>query len=109
VTDGDGDTASSSFLANLSANKLGTFDYVLSGTASKADAFDIDLAPAQSKYQVNGFELGADKLVLLGTNSYTLDTTTADTKVDILETGGQHTFVTVVGVHIAAADIATIV
>ena len=109
LTDGDGDTASSSFLANLSANQLGTFDYVLNGTASKADAFDIDLAPAESKYQVNGFELGADKLVLLGTNSYTLDTTTADTKLDVLETGGQHTFVTIVGVHIAAADIATIV
>lgn len=109
LTDGDGDTASSSFLANLSPNQLGTFDYVLTGISGKTDAFDIDLAPAESKYQVNGFELGADKLVLLGTNSYSLDTSTADTKIDILETGGQHTFVTVVGVHIGTGDIATIV
>ncbi|WP_395406552.1 DUF5801 repeats-in-toxin domain-containing protein [Pseudoduganella sp. UC29_106] len=109
LTDGDGDTASSSFLANLSPNQLGTFDYVLTGVAGKADAFDVDLAPTESKYQVNGFELGADKLVLLGTNTFTLDTSTANTIVDITETGGQHTFVTVVGVHIAAADIATIV
>jgi hypothetical protein len=109
LTDGDGDTASSSFLANLSPNQLGTFDYVLTGVSGKADAFDVDLAATESKYQVNGFELGADKLVLLGTNSYTLNTSTANTVVDITETGGQHTFVTVVGVHIAAADIATIV
>jgi hypothetical protein len=109
LTDGDGDTASSSFITNLSANRLGTFDYILNGIGGKADAFDIDLAPAESKYQVNGFELGTDKLVLLGANSYTLDTSTADTKVDILEAGGQHTFVTIVGVHITGGDIATLV
>jgi hypothetical protein len=109
VTDGDGDTASSAFTTNLSANRLGSFDYVLNGVSGKADAFDVDLAPAESKYQVNGFELGTDKLVLLGANSYTLDTSTADTKVDILESGGQHTFVTIVGVHITAGDIATLV
>jgi hypothetical protein len=108
LTDGDGDTASSSFMTNLSANKLGTFDYILNGISSKADAFDIDLAPSESKYQVNGFELGTDKLVLLGANSYTLDISTADTRIDILEAGGQHTFVTVVGVHIGTGDIATL-
>ena len=111
IADGDADTASSSFVTNLAANALGAnFDFVLNGVASKADAFDVDLAPTLNKYQVNGFELGADKLVLLGANSYALDTSTADTVVDITETaGGQHTFVTVMGVDLTAADIATIV
>ncbi|MDP3759708.1 MAG: DUF5801 repeats-in-toxin domain-containing protein, partial [Ramlibacter sp.] len=65
LTDGDSDTATSAFAANLIANELaGSFDFVLTGTSS-ADAFNIDLPDAKDAYQVNSFTVGADKLVLL--------------------------------------------
>ena len=109
ITDGDGDTASSAFFTNLYANEIaGSFNYVLTGT-SGADAFNIDLPDAKNLYQVNSFTVGTDKLVLLGANSYVIDNTGTDSIVDITETaGGQHTFVTVMGVDMVAGDIATI-
>ena len=110
LTDGDGDTATSAFLANLFANELaGSFDYVLAGT-SGADAFNIDLPDVKNTYQVNSFAVGTDKLVLAGNNTYSIGTSGGNTVVDITETaGGQHTFVTVMGVTLTTADIATIV
>jgi hypothetical protein len=110
LTDGDGDTASSAFEANLNANELiGNFNFLLAGT-SAADAFNIDLADVKNLYQASAFTPGTDKLVLLGANSFTIDNSGANSIVDITETaGGQHTLVTVVGVDLAATDIATIV
>ncbi|NPC59413.1 hypothetical protein HNE04_27820 [Caenimonas sp. S4] len=110
MTDGDGDTATSNFLANLFANELaGSFNFVQTGT-SGADAFNIDLPDTKNTYQANAFTPGVDKLVLLGANSFTIDNTGANSIVDITETaGGQHTIVTVVGVDLAATDITTIV
>jgi len=110
LTDGDGDTATSNFLANLFANELfGSFDFVQTGTVG-ADAFNIDLPDLKNTYEVNAFTVGTDKLVLLGANSYTIGSSGGNSVVDITETaGGQHTFVTVVGVAITGADIATIV
>ena len=109
IKDGDGDSASSSFVTNLAANALaGGFDYVLTGT-SGADAFNIDLPDTKNLYQVNNFTVGTDKLVLLGANTYSIGTNGSDTVVDVTETnGGQHTFVTVVGVSLSGSDIATI-
>lgn len=111
IGDGDGDTASSSFVANLSANSLGTaFDYVLNGTTNALDWFNIDLRQAQTKYQVNGFDTGTtrDKLVLLGDAgaTFSIDNSTADSIVTVHETGGQTDTVTVTGVHLLTSDIA---
>src|SRR5262249_43358322 len=62
IADGDGDTASSSFVANLSANALNSpFDFVLNGTANELDWFNVDLTQSQTKYQVNGFDTGATR------------------------------------------------
>ena len=111
IADGDGDTASSSFVANLSANELtGSFDFILAPTAA-ADAFNIDLPGPKNLYEVTaGFNVGIDKLVLLGANSYSIDNSGTNSIVDVTETaGGQHTIVTVVGVDLVAADIATII
>ena len=112
LTDGDGDTASSNFVANLYANELtGNFAYVQTGT-SGADAFNIDLLDTtKTTYQVNSFTSGVDKLVLLGANNgYTINSSGGDTIVDITETASpnQHTIVTIVGATIVASDIATI-
>jgi hypothetical protein len=66
LTDGDSDTASSSFVANLFANELtGSFNFVLTGT-SGVDAFNVDLADTKNTYQVNSFTPGVDKLVAAG-------------------------------------------
>src|SRR5262249_38246240 len=113
IADGDGDTASSAFVANLSANALNsTFDYVLNGTAGLLDWFNVDLTQTQTKYQVNGFDTGTtrDKLVLLGNPgaTFTIDNSGADAIVTITETGGQVTTVTVVGVHLLNTDITLI-
>jgi hypothetical protein len=110
IADGDGDSASSAFVANLAANGLGsTFDFMLNGTASALDWFNVDLAGSQTKYQVNGFDTGAsrDKLVLLGDAGATvlIDNSTADSIVTVHESGGQTTTVTVVGVDLLNTDV----
>ncbi len=108
IADKDGDTASSDFVANLSANALAsTFDFMLNGTAG-VDAFNVDLSQVENKYQVNGFNAG-DKLVLLGDagSTYLIDNSGADSIVSVSETTGslQTTTITVVGVDMSAADI----
>jgi hypothetical protein len=111
VTDGDGDTATDSFSADLYANKLsGSFDFVLTGTATEQDAFNVDLSSDKDTYQVTaGFEVGSDLLVLIGDATATVQsiaTGGADTVVTIAETGGVNTTtVTVVGVDLTNADI----
>ncbi|MFV3370227.1 DUF5801 repeats-in-toxin domain-containing protein [Pseudomonas sp. NY15435] len=112
VTDGDGDTATSSFTTNLFANKAagGTFDYVLAGVTGTREAFNVDLARAENKYQVTGFDTAGqrDKLVLNGDASSTvqnIDNSGADSIVTIHETGGQLTTITLVGVDILNTDI----
>ena len=110
LTDGDGDTAASAFSADLYANEIaGLFDFVLAGTASAQDAFDIDLATAKNKYQVSGFDTGTDKLVLIGDATAVvtnIDNTGADSIVTITETGSQVTTVTVVGVDLLGSHVA---
>jgi len=111
VTDGDGDTASDSFSADLYANELsGSFDFVLTGTALEQDSFNIDLSSDKDTYQVTaGFEVGSDLLVLIGDATATvqsIDIGGADTIVTIAETGGiDTTTVTVVGVDLTSTDI----
>jgi len=111
VTDGDGDTATDSFSADLYANELsGSFDFVLTGTATEQDAFNIDLSSDKDTYQVTaGFEVGSDLLVLIGDATATVQSINnggADSIVTILETGGVlTTTVTVVGVDLANTDI----
>jgi hypothetical protein len=110
VTDKDGDSATDAFSANLFANELsGGFDFVLAGTASVQDAFNIDLSSTKNTYQVTGFDTGTtrDKLVLLGAapSSVSIDNTGGDSIVSILEAGGQTTTVTVVGVDLLSTDI----
>jgi hypothetical protein len=110
ITDGDSDSASSAFVANLSANALGSaFDFVLNGTANALDWFNVDLTQSQTKFQVNGFDTGTsrDKLVLLGNAgaTFTIDNTGADAIVTVHETGGQTTTVTVVGVDLLNTDV----
>ena len=111
VTDGDGDTATDSFSADLYANELsGSFDFVLTGTASEQDSFNVDLSSDKDTYQVTtGFEVGSDLLVLIGDATATVQSINnggADSIVTILETGGvDTTTVTVVGVELANTDI----
>ena len=112
VTDGDGDTATSAFTANLFANKAagGTFDYVLAGVTGTREAFNVDLARTENKYQVTGFDTAGqrDKLVLNGDATSTvqnIDNNGADSIVSIQESGGQITTITVVGVDILNTDI----
>jgi hypothetical protein len=68
LTDKDGDTASSTFEAKLFANDPNDqlFDYRLAGTIGEQDAFNIDLSAAENLYRVNGFDVGPDKLMLIG-------------------------------------------
>ena len=112
VTDKDGDAATSAFTANLYANKAagGTFDYVLAGLSGTREAFNVDLARTENKYQVTGFDTAGqrDKLVLngdAGSTVQTIDNSGADSVVSIHETGGQITTITVVGVDILNTDI----
>lgn len=110
VTDKDGDTATDVFSASLYANELGnpTFDFILAGTGSEQDAFNIDLSSTLNKYQVSaGFEVGTDKLVLIGdaTALQSINNGGTDSIVTITETGGQITTVTVVGVDLAISDV----
>ncbi|MFS2124484.1 DUF5801 repeats-in-toxin domain-containing protein [Pseudomonas sp. Pseusp97] len=112
VTDKDGDAATSSFSANLFANKTagGTFDYMLAGVTGTKEAFNIDLARTENKYQVTGFDTSGqrDKLVLNGDATSTvqnIDNSGANSIVTIHETGGQLTTITLVGVDILNTDI----
>lgn len=115
LTDKDGDTATSSFSADLFTNKAAnaTFDYELIGTALAADAFDVDLKSDRNDYQITGFDttIGArDKIVLIGdTASVSISNgpgATDNSIVTITEaTGGQTTTLTVIGVDLQAADL----
>jgi hypothetical protein len=105
LTDGDGDTASSTFEAKLFANDVAPaalFDYSLAGTSLEADAFNIDLSGIENLYQVTGFDAG-DKLVLIGDQNavvQSIDNTGDHSIVMIEESGGQTTTITVVGVDL---------
>jgi hypothetical protein len=111
VTDRDGDSASSTFDANLFANDLvGAFDYTLVGTGGESDAFNVDLSFDENLYQVTGFDADAnlrDTLVLNGDQNAVvqLDTSGADSIVTVTETGGQVTTITLVGVDLLTSDI----
>ncbi|MEE9102040.1 DUF5801 repeats-in-toxin domain-containing protein [Pseudomonas nitroreducens] len=112
VTDKDGDTASSSFAANLFANDGAgaTFQYTLAGTSGARDAFNVDLSRIENTYQVTGFDVAAghrDAIVLNGdqASTFTIDNTGANSVVAVHETGGQTTTITVVGVDLLNTDI----
>ncbi|RON35735.1 hypothetical protein BK661_05065 [Pseudomonas frederiksbergensis] len=111
VTDRDGDSATSTFDANLFANDLtGSFDYTLVGTGGEQDAFNVDLSFTENLYQVTGFDAGADlrdTLVLNGDQNAVvqIDNTGADSIVSVTETGGQVTTITLVGVDLLSSDI----
>jgi hypothetical protein len=112
LTDKDGDSATSTFDANLFANDLGTtFDFTLVGTSGERDAFNIDLSLTQNKYQITGFDASAglrDTLVLNGDQSavvQSIDNSGANSVVTIAETGGQITTITLVGVDLLNTDI----
>ncbi|MEK1837201.1 MAG: hypothetical protein AAAB23_17980 [Pseudomonas sp.] len=111
VTDRDGDSATSTFDANLFANDLtGNFDYTLVGTGGEADAFNVDLSFDENLYQVTGFDADAnlrDTLVLNGDQNagVQIDTSGADSIVTVTETGGQVTTITLVGVDLLSSDI----
>ncbi|WP_144171496.1 DUF5801 repeats-in-toxin domain-containing protein [Pseudomonas sp. Kh13] len=113
LTDKDGDSASSTFDANLFANEADNapFDFTLVGTTGQRDAFNVDLSADEQLYQVNGFDAGAgqrDTLVLNGDPNavvQSIDNTGADSIVTIAESGGQTTTITLVGVDILNTDI----
>ncbi|WP_413704132.1 DUF5801 repeats-in-toxin domain-containing protein [Pseudomonas sp. Pseusp16] len=113
LTDKDGDSATSTFDANLFANDPAnaSFDFTLVGTAGEQDAFNIDLSVNQNLYQVSGFDVGSglrDKLVLNGDPNavvQSINNTGADGVVTVAETGGQTTTITLVGTHIQSTDI----
>jgi hypothetical protein len=111
VTDGDGDSATSTFDANLFANDLtGSFDYTLVGTGGEQDAFNVDLSFTENLYQVTGFDAGADlrdTLVLNGDQNAVvqIDNSGSDSIVSVTETGGQVTTITLVGVDLLSSDI----
>ncbi|WP_244620694.1 beta strand repeat-containing protein [Metapseudomonas lalkuanensis] len=113
LTDKDGDTATSTFDANLFANDPNDqlFDYRLDGTSGEQDAFNIDLSAAENLYQVNGFDVAPglrDKLVLIGDAGavvQSIDNTGANSIVTIDESGAQTTTITVVGVDLLNTDI----
>jgi hypothetical protein len=116
LTDNDGDTASSSFSADLFTNKAAdaTFDYELIGTTSVEEAFNVDLASTRNDYKITGFDANAspglrDTLVLIGDSTATvqsIDNTGDNSVVTVAETGGgQTTTITVVGVDLLASDI----
>ncbi|MBP5077256.1 hypothetical protein HUS84_25495 [Pseudomonas chlororaphis] len=113
VTDKDGDTATSSFDANLFANDTtdALFDFRLVGTTGERDAFNIDLSGTENQYQVTGFDAGAgqrDAVVLIGDPGATVQSINnagADSVVTVTETGGQITTITLVGVDLLNTDI----
>jgi DNA-binding phage protein len=113
LTDKDGDSATSTFAANLFANDPAnaSFDFTLVGTVAKQDAFNIDLSVNENLYQVTGFDVGSgvqDKLVLNGDPNavvQSINNTGADGVVTVAETGGQTTTITLVGAHIQSTDI----
>ncbi len=113
LTDKDGDSASSTFDANLFANEPDNapFDFTLVGTTGERDAFNIDLSTDELLYQVSGFDAGAgqrDTLVLNGDPNavvQSIDNNGADSIVTIAESGGQTTTITLVGVDIVNNDI----
>jgi hypothetical protein len=111
VTDRDGDSATSTFDANLFANDLtGTFDYTLVGTGGERDAFNVDLSFTENQYQVTGFDADAnlrDTLVLNGDQNAVvqIDNSGTDSIVSVTETGGQVTTITLVGVDLLTSDI----
>jgi hypothetical protein len=112
LTDKDGDSASSSFDANLFANDAANalFDFTLVGTGGERDAFNVDLSFAENQYQVTGFDAGAnlrDTLVLNGdqTAGVQIDNSGTDSIVTVAETGGDVTTITLVGVHLLISDI----
>ncbi|MBV7573573.1 hypothetical protein KW846_12820 [Pseudomonas sp. PDM32] len=113
LTDKDGDSATSTFAANLFANDPAnaTFDFSLVGTIGKQDAFNIDLSVNENLYQVSGFDVGSgtqDKLVLNGDPNavvQSINNAGADSVVTVAETGGQTTTITLVGAHVQSTDI----
>ncbi|MES3003647.1 MAG: DUF5801 repeats-in-toxin domain-containing protein, partial [Pseudomonadota bacterium] len=109
IVDKDGDTASDAFSTDLYANEVGTptFDFLLAGLAGEQDSYNVDLSGTRNKYQVSGFEVGSDKLLFIGNataGTPQIDNTGANSIVTILESGGQTTTVTVVGVDLTLAD-----
>ncbi|WP_223570021.1 DUF5801 repeats-in-toxin domain-containing protein [Pseudomonas sp. BF-R-26] len=113
LTDKDGDSATSTFDANLFANDSedALFDFSLVGTGGERDAFNIDLSVDENLYQVTGFDASAnlrDALVLNGDQSavvQSIDISGADSIVTVAETGGQVTTITLVGVDLLSSDI----
>ncbi|MFI8610216.1 DUF5801 repeats-in-toxin domain-containing protein [Pseudomonas sp. NPDC077649] len=117
LTDGDGDTATSSFDAKLFANEPASaaFNFLLAGTDGERDAFNIDLSGLENLYQVTGFDANAspglrDSLVLIGDPSVppgniSINNAGDDSIVTVLETGGQTTIITVVGVAGVGVDL----
>ncbi|MFC5697113.1 DUF5801 repeats-in-toxin domain-containing protein [Pseudomonas sp. GCM10022186] len=112
LTDGDGDSATSTFDANLFANDPADqlFDFRLIGTLDERDAFNIDLSIDENLYQVTGFDVGStrDSLVLIGDLNAaepSINNDGNDSIVTINETGGQTTTITVVGVDLLNTDI----
>lgn len=113
LTDKDGDSATSTFNANLFANDPhnATFDYTLVGTTGVNDAFNVDLAANENKYQITGFDVNPgqrDTLVLNGDHNATvqsIDNTGANSVVTVAESGGQITTITLVGIDLQASDI----
>ncbi|MNO49085.1 hypothetical protein D3C76_394290 [compost metagenome] len=113
LTDKDGDSATSTFDANLFANEPANapFDFTLVGTIGEQDAFNIDLSVNENLYQVSGFDAGLgvrDRLVLNGDPNavvQSINNTGADSIVTVAETGGQTTTITLVGVDLQSTDI----
>ncbi|WP_237887065.1 DUF5801 repeats-in-toxin domain-containing protein [Pseudomonas sp. PGPR40] len=113
LTDGDGDSATSTFDANLFANDSADalFDFSLVGTGGERDAFNIDLSVDENLYQVTGFDANAnlrDALVLNGDQSavvQSIDISGENSIVTVAETGGQVTTITLVGVDLLSSDI----
>ncbi|OOQ44370.1 hypothetical protein AO361_14745 [Pseudomonas fluorescens] len=113
LTDKDGDSATSTFDANLFANEPANapFDFTLVGTIGEQDAFNIDLSVNENLYQVSGFDAGPgmrDRLVLNGDPNavvQSINNTGADSIVTVAETGGQTTTITLVGVDVLNTDV----
>ncbi len=112
LTDQDGDSATSTFDANLFANDLppALFEYTLVGTGGERDAFNVDLSFTENQYQVTGFDANAslrDTLVLNGDQNavVSINNNGADSIVTVAETGGQTTTITLVGVDLLSSDI----
>ncbi|MFV0934792.1 hypothetical protein ACI2O3_28325, partial [Pseudomonas jessenii] len=113
LTDKDGDSATSTFDANLFANEPANapFDFTLVGTIGEQDAFNIDLSVSENLYQVSGFDAGPgvrDRLVLNGDPNavvQSINNTGADSIVTVAETGGQTTTITLVGVDVLNTDV----